>query len=143
MTAYGGRDLYSADENRLEDLRLMKAGIILFIGIFTVTVVLAVVTMLRVHEQAYRTERTATICALLSVPFMSVRLAFSAGSLFSGRDSVLNPLANSTTGIWLHLFMVIVMEYVLVLSATAVALTARRAVGQDGLKEDSSSESDG
>jgi hypothetical protein len=74
---------------------------------------------------------------------MSVRLAFSAGSLLSGQDSVLNPMSSEETGIWLHLFMVVVMEYVVALSATAVALTARRVVvvgGKDGKGYDLSDE---
>lgn len=126
MTAYGGRDLYSARENQGKDMTLMRVGIFLFIATFTITIILAVVTLLKVREKCYRVERAAAVCALLSVPFMSVRLAFSAGSLFSGEDSVLNPMSDDNTGIWLHLFMVIIMEYVAVLSATAVALTARR-----------------
>lgn len=136
MTAYGGRDLYSARQNQAEDLRLMRAGIFLFIAVFSVTVILAVVTLLKVHEKCHGTERAAAVCALLSVPFMSVRLAFSAGSLFSGQKSVLNPLSHNDTGIWLHFLMVIVMEYVAALSATAVALTARRVVIMGAGKDD-------
>ncbi|ORY61463.1 uncharacterized protein BCR38DRAFT_487220 [Pseudomassariella vexata] len=140
MTAYGGRDLYSAGQNQAQDLRLMRAGIFLFIAAFSATVILAVTTLLKVREKCYRTERATAVCALLSVPFMSVRLAFSVGSLFSGQDSVLNPLSDDEAGIWLHFFMVIVMEYVATLSATAVALTARRVVtmiaGKDELLSD-------
>lgn len=126
MTAYGGRDLYSARENQDRDMTLMRVGIFLFIATFTITVILTVITMLKVQSKQHRVERAAAVCALLSVPFMSARLAFSAGSLFSGEDSVLNPMSDDGTSVWLHLFMVIIMEYVVVLSATAVALTARK-----------------
>ncbi|KAL4998609.1 hypothetical protein BDV10DRAFT_184994 [Aspergillus recurvatus] len=128
MTAYGGRDLYTSRDSEAQDLRLMRAGIALFIALFAGTVLLSVITMLKVPMKFYRTERTAVICALLCVPFMSVRLAFSAGSLFSGQRSVLNPMAEDETSIWLHFLMVIVMEYIVTLSATAVALTARKVV---------------
>jgi cytochrome bd-type quinol oxidase subunit 2 len=124
MTAFGGRDLYTSKNNEARDVRLMRAGIIIFILVFSVAVVLAVVTMTKV--KGYKAERNATICALLAVPFMSVRLAYSAGSLFSGSDSVLNPISSDDTSVWLHLFMVIIMEYAVTLSATAVALTAKR-----------------
>jgi hypothetical protein len=128
MTAYGGRDLYTSRDSQEQDLRLMRAGIVLFIALFAGIIILSVVTMLKVRVKFYRTERTAVICALLCVPFMSVRLAFSAGSLFSGDGSVLNPMASDDTGIWLHFLMVIVMEYIVTLSSTAVALTARKVV---------------
>lgn len=126
MTAYGGRDLYTSRDSQAQDLRLMRAGIILFIALFAGIMVLSVITMLKVRVKFYRTERAAVVCALLCVPFMSVRLAFSAGSLFSGQGSVLNPMSEDETGIWLHFLMVIVMEYIVTLSATAVALTARK-----------------
>lgn len=128
MTAYGGRDLYTSKDSQAKDIRLMRAGIILFIALFTGVVLLSVVTMLKVRVKFYRTERAAVVCALLCVPFMSVRLAFSAGSLFSGEQSVLNPMAGDETSIWLHFLMVIVMEYIVTLSATAIALTARKVV---------------
>ncbi|RHZ60715.1 uncharacterized protein CDV56_108333 [Aspergillus thermomutatus] len=137
MTAYGGRDLYTSRDSQSQDLRLMRAGIILFIAIFASVVVLSVITMLKVRVKFYRTERAAVVCALLCVPFMSVRLAFSAGSLFSGEGSVLNPLSEDDTGIWLHFLMVIVMEYIATLSATAVALTARKVVVLTAGKADS------
>jgi hypothetical protein len=35
-------------------------------------------------------------------------------------------MSGDETGIWLHFLMVIVMEYIVTLSATAVALTARK-----------------
>jgi hypothetical protein len=104
----------------------MRAGIILFIALFAGIIVLSVITMLKARVKFYRTERAAVVCALLCVPFMSVRLAFSSGSLFSGDGSVLNPMSEDETGIWLHFLMVIVMEYIVTLSATAVALTARK-----------------
>jgi hypothetical protein len=126
MTAYGGRDLYTSGDNQVQDLRLMRAGIILFIALFAGIIVLSVITMLKARVKFYRTERAAVVCALLCVPFMSVRLAFSSGSLFSGDGSVLNPMSEDETGIWLHFLMVIVMEYIVTLSATAVALTARK-----------------
>jgi hypothetical protein len=126
MTAYGGRDLYTSRDSQAQDLRLMRAGIILFIALFAGIIVLSVITMFKVRVKFYRTERAAVVCALLCVPFMSVRLAFSAGSLFSGDGSVLNPMSGDETGIWLHFLMVIVMEYIVTLSATAVALTARK-----------------
>lgn len=126
MTAYGGRDLYTTRKTQSKDLKLMKAGIFLFIGAFSISIILAIVTLFRARSIFKRTERTAAICALLCVPFMSVRLAYSAGSLFSGQGSVLNPLSDDDTSIWLHFLMVIVMEYIPTLSATAVALTARR-----------------
>ncbi|GAB1214342.1 hypothetical protein ATERTT37_003504 [Aspergillus terreus] len=113
MTAYGGRDLYTSKDSQAKDIRLMRAGIILFIALFAGVVLLSVVTMLKVRVKFYRTERAAVVCALLCVPFMSVRLAFSAGSLFSGEQSVLNPMAGDET---------------ITLSATAVALTARKVV---------------
>ncbi|KAA8643894.1 hypothetical protein EYZ11_006634 [Aspergillus tanneri] len=128
MTAYGGRDLYTSRDSQAQDLRLMRAGIILFIALFAGTVLLSVITMLKVRVKLYRSERAAVVCALLCVPFMSVRLAFSAGSLFSGERSVLNPMSEDETSIWLHFLMVIVMEYIVTLSATAVALTARKVV---------------
>ncbi|KAK2768750.1 hypothetical protein FQN54_000606 [Arachnomyces sp. PD_36] len=132
MTAYGGRDLYSARENQGRDMTLMRVGIFLFIATFTITIILTIFTMLKVSEKRHRIERAAAVCALLSVPFMSARLAFSAGSLFSGEDSVLNPMTDNDTEVWLHLFMVIIMEYVVVLSATGVALTARKvSAGKD------------
>lgn len=127
MTAYGGRDLYTTDEHQTKDLTLMRAGISIFIAIFGITVLLSVITLFKV-QGGYGNERAAAVCAVLSIPFMSVRLAFSAGSLFSGEGSVLDPMAEDDTGIWLHLFMVVVMEYVVVLSATAVALGSRRVV---------------
>lgn len=130
MTAYGGRDLYSAHEHQTEDLTLMRAGICLSIGIFTTTVILSVITLFKV-QGGYHAERAAAVCAVLAIPFMSVRMAFSAGSLFSGQDTVLNPMADDETGVWLHFFMVIIMEYVVVLSATAVALAASRVVVVD------------
>ncbi|KAJ9398048.1 hypothetical protein DTO282F9_4958 [Paecilomyces variotii] len=126
MTAYGGRDLYTTRKTQSKDLKLMKAGIFLFIGAFSISIILAIITLFRARSIFKRTERTAAICALLCVPFMSVRLAYSAGSLFSGQGSVLNPLSDDDTSIWLHFLMVIVMEYIPTLSATAVALTARR-----------------
>ncbi|RLM00039.1 hypothetical protein CFD26_108197 [Aspergillus turcosus] len=128
MTAYGGRDLYTSRDSQAEDLRLMRAGIILFIALFAGIIILSVVTMLKVRVKFYRTERAAVICALLCVPFMSVRLAYSAGSLFSGEGSVLNPMSEDDTGMWLHFLMVIVMEYIVTLSSSAVALTARKVV---------------
>ncbi|RHZ68705.1 hypothetical protein CDV55_102238 [Aspergillus turcosus] len=128
MTAYGGRDLYTSRDSQAEDLRLMRAGIILFIALFSGIIILSVVTMLKVRVKFYRTERAAVICALLCVPFMSVRLAYSAGSLFSGEGSVLNPMSEDDTGMWLHFLMVIVMEYIVTLSSSAVALTARKVV---------------
>ncbi|GES65080.1 hypothetical protein ATEIFO6365_0009057500 [Aspergillus terreus] len=128
MTAYGGRDLYTSRDSQAQDIRLMRAGIILFIALFAGVILLSVITMLKVRVKFYRTERAAVVCTLLCVPFMSVRLAFSAGSLFSGEQSVLNPMAGDETSIWLHFFMVIVMEYIVTLSATAVALTARKVV---------------
>lgn len=136
MTAYGGRDLYSAGKNEARDVRLMRAGIFLFITAFTATAVLTVVTLLKVRDRRYRNERAATVCALFSVPFMSVRLAYSAGYLFSGHDSVLNPLSQDDTSIWLHFFMVIVMEYAATLSATSIALTAKRVVTVIASKRD-------
>ncbi|KAJ5490406.1 hypothetical protein N7453_011231 [Penicillium expansum] len=126
MTAYGGRDLYTSHDNQARDLRLMRGGIFLFIAIFGGIILLSVMTMPRVQVKAYRTERAAVVCALLCVPFMGVRLSFSAGSLFSGERSVLNPMSEDETSIWLHFLMVIVMEYIVTLSATAVSLTARR-----------------
>ncbi|KAF9890660.1 hypothetical protein FE257_005791 [Aspergillus nanangensis] len=126
MTAYGGRDLYTSGDSQAQDLRLMRAGIILFMALFAGIVLLSIITMFKVQVKFYRTERAAVVCTLLCVPFMSVRLAFSAGSLFSGDQSVLNPMSDDETSIWLHFFMVIVMEYIATLSATAVALTARK-----------------
>lgn len=106
----------------------MRAGIVLFIALFAGIIILSVITMLKVRVKFYRTERAAVICALLCVPFMSVRLAYSAGSLCSGEGSVLSPMSEDDTGIWLHFLMVIVMEYIVTLSSTAVALTARKVV---------------
>lgn len=131
MTAYGGRDLYSAHDHKDQDMRLMRAGIFLFIATFTITVILAVVSLLKVREPRFGTERAAAVCAILVVPFMTVRLAFSTGSLFSGNDSVLNPMSGDDTGVWLHFVMVVVMEYTVALATTAVALDARRAVVVD------------
>ncbi|KAJ5822842.1 hypothetical protein N7447_005182 [Penicillium robsamsonii] len=128
MTAYGGRDLYTSRDSQAQDLRLMRAGIILFIAIFAAIVLLSIITMPKVRVKVYRTECTAVVCVLLCVPFMSVRLLFSAGSLFLGSQSVLNPMSENETGVWLHFLMVIVMEYIVTLSATAVALTAKRVV---------------
>jgi cytochrome bd-type quinol oxidase subunit 2 len=142
MTAYGGRDLYTSKDHQDKDVKLMRAGAILFILIFVVYIVLTIATMMKVREKGHRTERTATICALLAVPFMSVRLAFSAGSLFSGSDSVLNPMSSDDTPLWLHLFMVILMEYVVILSTTTVALTARRIVSIGGEIDDLLSDAD-
>ncbi|KAJ5554881.1 hypothetical protein N7535_007324 [Penicillium sp. DV-2018c] len=128
MTAFGGRDLYASRENEGQDLRLMRAGIFLFIALFAAIIIISVITMLKVRVKFYRTERSAVICTLLCVPFMSVRLSYSAGSLFSGAQSVLSPVSEDQTSIWLHFLMVIVMEYIVTLSATAVALTARKVV---------------
>jgi len=127
MTAYGGRDLYTNDENQANDLTLMRAGISLSIAIFSITVLLSVITLYKV-QGGYGNERAAAVCAVLSIPFISVRLAFSVGSLFSGEGSVLDPMAEDDMGVWLHLFMVVLMEYIVVLSATAVALGSRRVV---------------
>lgn len=41
---------------------------------------------------------------------------------------MLDPMAEDDMGVWLHLFMVVLMEYIVVLSATAVALGSRRVV---------------
>lgn len=141
MTAYGGRDLYTSRDNQAQDLRLMRAGIALFIAVFIGTVLLSITSMLKVQMKSYRTERAAVVCALLCVPFMAVRLAFSAGSLISGEASVLNPMSEDETSIWLHFFMVVVMEYIVTLSATAISLTARKVVvqtaeGTDSLKDE-------
>ncbi|KAL4769173.1 hypothetical protein BDW60DRAFT_210259 [Aspergillus nidulans var. acristatus] len=141
MTAYGGRDLYTSRDNQAQDLRLMRAGIALFVAVFIGIVLLSIISVLKVQMKRYRTERAAVICALLCVPFMTVRLAFSAGSLFSGEGSILNPMSEDETSIWLHFLMVIVMEYIVTLSATAVSLTARKVVGQtaegaDSLKDE-------
>jgi uncharacterized membrane protein YhaH (DUF805 family) len=141
MTAYGGRDLYTSRDNQAQDLRLMRAGIALFVAVFIGIVLLSIISMLKVQMKRYRTERAAVICALLCVPFMTVRLAFSAGSLFSGEGSILNPMSEDETSIWLHFLMVIFMEYIVTLSATAVSLTARKVVGQtaegaDSLKDE-------
>ncbi|OJJ40145.1 hypothetical protein ASPWEDRAFT_102071 [Aspergillus wentii DTO 134E9] len=135
MTAYGGRDLYSNRDHQTKDLQLMRAGIVLFISAFIITVTLGGVTLMKVREKCYRTERTSTVCAILCVPFMAVRLAYSAGSLFSGEGSVLSMLGTSDTDIWVNFLMVIVMEYVVTLSATAVALTARRVVVMEVKKD--------
>ncbi|KAL4888822.1 hypothetical protein BDV59DRAFT_210940 [Aspergillus ambiguus] len=137
LTAYGGRDLYTSSDNQAQDLRLMRAGIMLFIALFSGIVLLSVMTMLKVRVKFYRTERAAVVCALLCVPFLCVRLAFSAGSLFSGDQSVLNPMSEDETSIWLHFLMVIVMEYIATLSATAVALCARKVVVLTAGKVDS------
>lgn len=136
MTAYGGRDLYTSGQHQKKDLTLMRAGIFVFIGIFTVTVILAALTFIRVSRcHCHRTERVATACMLLCIPFMSIRLAFSVGSLFSSfggghqqNQSVLNPMSDDNTDIWVHFFMVIIMEYVAALSAAAVSLTAKKKV---------------
>lgn len=128
MTAYGGRDLYSSREKQDQDMRFMRAGVFPFIATFTITVLLAVVTLLKVRDERFRTERAVAVCAILVVPFMTVRLASSAGSHFSGQNSVLSPLSKQESGVWLHFVMVVVMEYVVVLAATAVALCARRGV---------------
>lgn len=128
MTAYGGRDLYTNQNKHEQDLRLMRAGSVIFIAIFVGVIVLSVVTMLKVRVKFYRTERAAVVCALLCVPFISSRLAYSVGSVFSGADSVLNPMSKSETSLWLHFLMVIVMEYIATLSSAAVALTARKVV---------------
>lgn len=174
MTAYGGRDLYTSQQSKARDLRLMRAGICLNIIIFAVVVILAVITLNKVENRNLRmkavapaaedpsaedasaedastevastevastagrsaevklvegrgAEGRAAICALLSVPFMCVRLSYSAGTLFSGSDSVLNPTSDDDTAVWLHLVMVIFMEYAIIFSVMAVALTARRA----------------
>ncbi|KAH8658233.1 hypothetical protein BX600DRAFT_439403 [Xylariales sp. PMI_506] len=127
MTAYGGRDLYSASaDHQSEDLTLMQIGIYLFITTFTITIFLTIATMLMVNQKQHRTERMATICAMMTIPFMSVRLAFSVGSMFSGDGTVLNPVSDDDTQVWLHFLMVVCMEYLATLSATAVALTSRR-----------------
>lgn len=136
MTAYGGRDLYTTDQHQTKDLTLMRVGICLSIAVFAITVLLSIITLFKV-QGGYGNERAAALCAVLSIPFMSVRLAFSAGSLFSGEGSVLDPMAEDDTGVWLHLFMVVVMEYIVVLSTMAVALGSRRVVlvekkGEDG-----------
>ncbi|KAL3429206.1 hypothetical protein BDV09DRAFT_200830 [Aspergillus tetrazonus] len=141
MTAYGGRDLYTSRDHQAQDLRLMRAGIALFIAVFIGIVLLSITSMLKVQMKSYRTERAAVVCALLCVPFMAVRLAFSAGSLISGDGSVLNPMSEDETSIWLHFFMVVVMEYIVTLSATAIPLTARKVVvqtaeGADSLKDE-------
>ncbi|KAF7715292.1 Uncharacterized protein PECH_007296 [Penicillium ucsense] len=128
MTAYGGRDLYTSQNRQEQDLRLMRAGIVIFIAIFVGVIVLALFTMLKVQVKFYRTERAAVVCALLCVPFMSVRLVYSAGSVFSDANTVLNPMSKDGNSIWLHFLMVIVMEYMVTLSSTAVALTARKVV---------------
>lgn len=128
MTAYGGRDLYSARENQDKDILLMRVGVVLFICIFSVVILLTIITLMKVREKGHKTERTAAVCTALCIPFMCVRLAFSAGSMFSGSDSVLNPMTSDDTGVALHLFMVVLMEYAVTLSSTAVALTARRMV---------------
>lgn len=114
----------------------MRVGICLSIAVFAITVLLSIITLFKV-QGGYGNERAAALCAVLSIPFMSVRLAFSAGSLFSGEGSVLDPMAEDDTGVWLHLFMVVVMEYIVVLSTMAVALGSRRVVlvekkGEDG-----------
>ncbi|KAL4983813.1 hypothetical protein BDW68DRAFT_191008 [Aspergillus falconensis] len=144
MTAYGGRDLYTSRDSQAQekekDLRLMRAGIILFIALFVGIILLSVITMLKIPMKFYRTERGAVICALLCVPFLSVRLSFSAGSLFSGERSVLDPMSENDTSIWLHFLMVIVMEYVVTLSATAVALTAKKEVVLTARRADSPEE---
>ncbi|KAL4737899.1 hypothetical protein BDV11DRAFT_171498 [Aspergillus similis] len=137
MTAYGGRDLYTSGNSQAQDLRLMRAGIALFIAVSVGIVLLSVISMLKVQMKCYRTERVAVICALLCVPFMAVRLAFSTGSLSSGEGSVLSPTSENETSIWLHFLMVIVMEYIITLSATAVSLTARRVVGATAERADS------
>lgn len=66
---------------------------------------------------------------------MSIRLAFSVGSLFTasggsdkGGGSVLNPMSDDNTDAWVHFFMVIIMEYIVALSTTAVSLTAKKKV---------------
>lgn len=147
LTAYGGRDLYSAAQNQSRDIKFMRAGTFIFISIFTITIVLAMLTLLKVSRghSSYRTERAATVCMLLCVPFMTIRLAFSVGSLFTtsvGGASVLNPMSEDNTDIWVHFFMVIVMEYVAALSATAVALTAKQKVVLEGGKDDLFEESE-
>lgn len=126
MTAYGGRDLYAGRDSVNLDLTLMRAGIVIFMIVFTIIVILAILTMLVVRAKFYRTERMAAICVLLCVPFMSARLVYSAGSVFFLNQSVLNPVTDAETSVWLHFFMVIIMEYVMAMSATAVALTARK-----------------
>ncbi|KAI1348599.1 hypothetical protein F5Y01DRAFT_328371 [Xylaria sp. FL0043] len=136
MTAYGGKDLYTGGKNMQRDLILMRVGIFLFIGTFAIAVVLAVITVLKVNEKGYRTEWAIAVCALLSVPLMAVRLSFSTASLFTGQDSVLNPLTNNDTGLWLHFFMVIIMEYIISFSATTAGLTARRVVTVTTEKDD-------
>ncbi|ETS77087.1 hypothetical protein PFICI_10961 [Pestalotiopsis fici W106-1] len=140
MTAYGGRDLYTAGKNAQRDLTLMRVGIFLFITTFAVAVVLAVITVLKASGKGYRTEWAVAVCALLSVPFMAVRLTFSTASLFTGQDSVLNPMTDNDTGVWLHLFMVVIMEYIISFSATAVGLTSRRVVSIAIEKDDLLSE---
>lgn len=136
MTAYGGRDLYTSGQHQNQDVTLMRAGIFIFISIFTITIILAALTFTRVSRcHCHSTERVATACTLLCIPFMSIRLAFSVGSLFSssgagdkGSQTVLNPMSDDNTDIWVHFLMVIVMEYVAALSATAVALAATKKV---------------
>lgn len=137
MTAFGGHDLYTAGDNRHRDVTLMRAGIFIFIGVFTATVFLAGLTFVRVSRcLCHRTERTAVACVLMCIPFMSIRLAFSVGSLFTasggggdkGTGSVLNPMSDDNTDVWVHFFMVIIMEYVAALSTTAVSLTAKKKV---------------
>lgn len=140
LTAYGGRDIYTSAQNQSRDIILMRAGTFIFISIFTVMVVLAVLTLLNVSRQCcHQTERAATICTLLCVPFMTIRLAFSVGSLFTmsdGNKSVLNPMSEENTDIWVHFFMVIVVEYVVALSATGVALTAKNRIMLESGKDD-------
>lgn len=134
MTAYGGRDLYTSAKDQDKDVTLMRAGIFIFIGIFTITILLACLTFLRVSRcHCHRTERIAAICVLMCTPFMAIRLAFSVGSLFTasgggdkGSESVLNPMSDDSTDIWVHFLMVIVMEYIAALSTTAVSLTAKK-----------------
>ena len=115
----------------------MRVGICLSIAVFAITVLLSIITLFKV-QGGYGNERAAALCAVLSIPFMSVRLAFSAGSLFSGEGSVLDPMAEDDTGVWLHLFMVVVMEYIVVLSTMAVALGSRRVVLVEKKGEDRS-----
>lgn len=136
MTAYGGRDLYTSAKDQSKDVTLMRAGIFIFIGIFIVTMLLACMTFMRVSGcHCHRTERIAATCVLLCIPFMTIRLAFSVGSLFTasgggekGSGSVLNPMSDDSTDIWVHFFMVIIMEYIAALSTTAVSLTAKKRV---------------